>query len=130
MVLANYERLRPVWLLVGIVSVLAVAAVSLSLGPANISVGSIIYEIIDRLPLLKTNTELSEIHSNIVWEVRLPRVILGGLVGATLALSGATYQAVFRNPLADPYLLGAAAGARTMTSPASRGFRKTVARLG
>jgi iron complex transport system permease protein len=43
--------------------------------------------------------------------VRLPRVILGGLVGATLALSGATYQAVFRNPLADPYLLGAAAGA-------------------
>ena len=109
--LANYERLRPVWLLVGILSVLAVAAVSLSLGPANISVDSIIFEIIDRLPLLKANSDLSEIHSNIVWEVRLPRVILGGLVGATLALSGATYQAVFRNPLADPYLLGAAAGA-------------------
>ena len=109
--LANYERLRPVWLLVGIVSVLAVAAVSLSLGPANISVDSIVFEIIDRLPLLKANSELSEIHSNIIWEVRLPRVILGGLVGATLALSGATYQAVFRNPLADPYLLGAAAGA-------------------
>ena len=109
--LANYERLRPVWLLVGIVSVLAVAAVSLSLGPANISVDSIVFEIIDRLPLLKANSELSEIHSNIIWEVRLPRVILGGLVGATLALSGATYQAVFRSPLADPYLLGAAAGA-------------------
>ena len=109
--LANYERLRPVWLLVGIVSVLAVAAVSLSLGPANIPVDSIVFEIIDRLPLLKANSDLSEIHSNIVWEVRLPRVILGGLVGATLALSGATYQAVFRNPLADPYLLGAAAGA-------------------
>ena len=109
--LANYERLRPVWLLVGIVSVLAVAAVSLSLGPANIPVDSIVFEIIDRLPLLKANSDLSEIHSNIVWEVRLPRVILGGLVGATLALSGATYQAVFRNPFADPYLLGAAAGA-------------------
>jgi iron complex transport system permease protein len=47
----------------------------------------------------------------IIWDVRLPRVLLAGLVGATLSLSGATYQAVFRNPLADPYLIGVAAGA-------------------
>lgn len=47
----------------------------------------------------------------IVAELRLPRVVLGLLVGATLATCGAGYQAVFRNPLADPYLLGAAAGA-------------------
>jgi iron complex transport system permease protein len=47
----------------------------------------------------------------IIWNVRLPRVLLAGLVGATLSLSGATYQAVFRNPLADPYLIGVAAGA-------------------
>jgi iron complex transport system permease protein len=43
--------------------------------------------------------------------VRLPRVLLAGLVGATLAVSGATYQAVFRNPLAEPYLIGVATGA-------------------
>ncbi len=47
----------------------------------------------------------------IIWDVRLPRVLLAGVVGATLSLSGATYQAVFRNPLADPYLIGVAAGA-------------------
>ncbi len=47
----------------------------------------------------------------IIWEVRLPRVLLAGLVGATLAYSGATYQGVFRNPLAEPYLLGVASGA-------------------
>ncbi len=47
----------------------------------------------------------------IIWNVRLPRVLLAGMVGATLSLSGATYQAVFRNPLADPYLIGVAAGA-------------------
>ena len=41
----------------------------------------------------------------------MPRVVLGAIVGATLALAGAAYQGVFRNPLADPYLLGAAAGA-------------------
>lgn len=44
-------------------------------------------------------------------ELRLPRVFLAALVGAALATSGAVYQTVFRNPLADPYLLGAAAGA-------------------
>ena len=47
----------------------------------------------------------------IFWDLRLPRVVLGAIVGATLALAGAAYQGVFRNPLADPYLLGAAAGA-------------------
>jgi len=47
----------------------------------------------------------------ILWQLRLPRVILAALVGGTLAAAGASYQGVFRNPLADPYLLGAAAGA-------------------
>jgi iron complex transport system permease protein len=47
----------------------------------------------------------------IVWQIRLPRVILGALVGAMLAGGGAAYQGVFRTPLADPYLLGVAAGA-------------------
>src|SRR2546430_16682920 len=45
------------------------------------------------------------------WSLRFPRVVLGALVGGMLATAGAAYQGVFRNPLADPYLLGAAAGA-------------------
>ena len=48
---------------------------------------------------------------DIVWNIRLPRVALAGIVGAMLSLAGASYQGVFRNPLVDPYLLGAAAGA-------------------
>ncbi|WP_376792226.1 FecCD family ABC transporter permease [Thermoflexus sp.] len=47
----------------------------------------------------------------IVWEVRLPRVLLIALAGAALAGAGAAYQGLFRNPLADPYLIGVAAGA-------------------
>jgi iron complex transport system permease protein len=47
----------------------------------------------------------------IIWEIRLPRVLLAGAVGAALGFSGAAYQALFRNPLADPYLLGVAGGA-------------------
>ncbi len=47
----------------------------------------------------------------IVWQLRLPRVALGFLVGAALGLSGGAFQGVFRNPLADPYLMGVASGA-------------------
>jgi iron complex transport system permease protein len=54
---------------------------------------------------------LTEQQATILADLRLPRVIVAGLVGAALSASGAGYQAVFRNPLADPYLLGAAAGA-------------------
>ena len=54
---------------------------------------------------------ISSANWNIIWNIRLPRVALAGLVGAMLSLAGASYQGVFRNPLVDPYLLGSAAGA-------------------
>ena len=47
---------------------------------------------------------------HLIWEVRMPRVVLAALVGAMLSVAGASYQGAFRNPLADPYLLGVAAG--------------------
>ncbi len=50
-------------------------------------------------------------YETILFEIRLPRIALGALVGSALALAGATYQGIFRNPLADPYLLGIASGA-------------------
>ncbi|MDH4177127.1 MAG: iron ABC transporter permease, partial [Thermoleophilia bacterium] len=56
-------------------------------------------------------TALTPTEESILWELRLPRVALAALVGGMLASAGATYQGVFRNPLADPYLLGVAAGA-------------------
>jgi iron complex transport system permease protein len=54
---------------------------------------------------------ISPANWDIVWNIRLPRVVLAALVGAMLATAGASYQGVFRNPLVDPYLLGVAAGA-------------------
>lgn len=50
-------------------------------------------------------------YSTIIWQLRLPRVLLAFLVGSILASAGCAYQGVFRNPLADPYLLGVSAGA-------------------
>lgn len=54
---------------------------------------------------------ISSANWDIIWNIRLPRVALAAVVGAMLSLAGASYQGVFRNPLVDPYLLGAAAGA-------------------
>jgi iron complex transport system permease protein len=58
-----------------------------------------------------TGGETNETFRTILLDIRLPRTILIAMVGAALAGSGATYQGLFRNPLADPYLIGVAAGA-------------------
>lgn len=105
------ERLRASWVLLGLLAIVSAIAAGLLIGPADLESSGVILELIDRLPLVTVDSGLSSIHANIIWEVRLPRVVLGALVGSTLAVSGASYQAVFRNPLADPYLLGSAAGA-------------------
>ena len=68
-------------------------------------------ELLNLLPGVHLHSGLTAQEAAIVTELRLPRVVLGLLVGAMLALAGGCYQGVFRNPLADPYLLGVAAGA-------------------
>ena len=99
------------WLLAGVGAVLVSAVVGVTTGPVSIPLGQVVRELLDRLPLLEVNSSLSATERAIVWDLRAPRVVLGLLVGALLAGSGAAYQGVFRNPLADPYLLGIAAGA-------------------
>lgn len=98
-------RLRLPWLLAGVVAVLVALATGTLIGPATVSPVAVMRA------LAGLENTLSVQQATIVWEIRLPRVVLGLLVGAILAVSGATFQGVFRNPLADPYLLGAAAGA-------------------
>lgn len=81
------------------------------LGPADLDPWQVIREIVGRLLLIDQPSTLTDTQQTILWELRVPRVVLGGLVGGMLAMAGASYQGVFRNPLADPYLLGVAAGA-------------------
>ena len=85
-------------------------AVGVCVGPAGLSLPDVAGALLTRLPWHPAGT-VPAIDTAIVWQIRLPRVILGALVGAMLAGGGAAYQGVFRNPLADPYLLGVAAGA-------------------
>ncbi|MEW6082026.1 MAG: iron chelate uptake ABC transporter family permease subunit [Bacillota bacterium] len=49
--------------------------------------------------------------ASIILQIRLPRVVLSGLVGASLAVAGATFQGIFRNPMADPFVIGVSSGA-------------------
>jgi cobalamin transport system permease protein len=85
--------------------------IGLLVGPASLGVGPVVSEVASHVPFLGVRSRLSDTESLILWQIRAPRVVLGLLVGALLAVAGATYQGVFRNPLADPYLLGVAAGA-------------------
>jgi iron complex transport system permease protein len=100
------------WLLLAACACLAGAALlAVLVGPVRLDPAGVLAELAGRLPLVDVHGGLPDRDAAILWQLRLPRVVLGGLVGATLALAGAAYQGVFRNPLADPYLLGAAAGA-------------------
>ncbi|GII75905.1 ABC transporter permease [Sphaerisporangium rufum] len=87
------------------------ALAGLLAGAAGIPVKGAVLELLDHLPLVSVDSGLSPVERGLIMELRLPRVVLAGIVGGLLAMAGAGYQGVFRNPLADPYLLGAAAGA-------------------
>jgi len=80
-------------------------ALSLSLAIGSISVP------LQELWRVLSGTTTNETFRTILWDIRFPRTVLIAMVGAALAGSGAAYQGLFRNPLADPYLIGVASGA-------------------
>lgn len=94
-----------------VLAFVAAAMAGIVVGPADLAATDIIQELLDHLPFVSIDSGLSDQQRLILEQWRLPRVALGALVGASLALSGASYQGVFRNPLASPWLLGSAAGA-------------------
>lgn len=102
-------KLKPIWrwqlTASSLILLLIACAFSITIGPVSLNVTDILKT------LLGQSSNLNEQERLLLLEIRLPRVVLAVLVGSALAASGAVYQTVFRNPLADPYLLGAAAGA-------------------
>jgi len=67
--------------------------------------------VLGKLPFMTVVAAWPLTYETIVFDIRLPRAVMAALVGASLSTAGATYQGLFRNPLADPYLLGVASGA-------------------
>lgn len=93
----------------GITSI--VVLVAAGVGAVEIAPRDIFASAWSRIPLVGGDSPLSPRDDAIVWQIRMPRIALGLLVGSMLSIAGTAYQGVFRNPLADPYLLGAGAGA-------------------
>ena len=99
------------WLVVAAAALLGAFVLGLVVGPADLSPGAVLAQILSHVPGLPVHSHMSTADRSIVWQLRMPRAVLGALVGGLLAASGASYQGAFQNPLADPYLLGTAAGA-------------------
>ena len=98
-------------LAVALAALVATGLFSAVNGAAGLPVGGVIASLIDWLPLVDIDSALSARQEAILLQIRLPRLVLGMLLGGSLGMAGAGYQGVFRNPLADPYLLGISAGA-------------------
>ena len=113
---AELAHLRPAHISPAVLGVaglvwVGVSLAGLLLGPIHLPVGDALRALADVLPGIEVTHGLTRTELLVLYEIRAPRVVMGSLVGAILAVGGAAYQGVFRNPLADPYLLGVAAGA-------------------
>ncbi len=127
--LTHYQKKRFYWILLIFISSFGLIVCILGalmfgaagpFGPANTR----IFTIIDVLQELMRNllkpildffhlpvSEEVSLSKVIIWDIRLPRVLMGALVGMALAVAGTVMQALFRNPMADPYIIGLASGA-------------------
>lgn len=85
-------------------------SMAISLGAVSVPFGTVWGVFLDRIGLPIWESDWSKGRAAIVWDIRFPRALLAVMVGAGLAVVGAVLQAVTRNPLADPHLLGISSG--------------------
>ncbi|SIN84833.1 putative F420-0 ABC transporter permease subunit [Agromyces cerinus] len=90
-------------------ALVASVVAAVTIGPAGLAPSDVVASVLAHLGIGEST--LSPLRDGIVWELRMPRVLTAAAVGAGLALCGAVMQALTRNPLADPYLLGLSSGA-------------------
>ena len=103
---------RPLGLAIaGIVGLVVVGLLAVALGSVTVPLGDTFAILVSRLLPIDVARTWSTTAETIVWDLRLPRVLEAGTVGLGLAVAGATFQGLLRNPLADPYVLGTASGA-------------------
>ncbi len=122
---------RGIWLCVLGAALLATLALALSVGSVRVPLRDVLSITWAGITGNPAPGDVSPSHPDIIWKIRLPRVILGALVGVGLATAGAAFQGLFRNPLADPYILGISSGAALGAAAALiYGFTWHVAGLG
>ena len=90
---------------------LAAVVLSMAIGAVSIPPLDVVRMLIGKLPFAHLTPTWPGTYETILFDIRLPRTVLILLAGAALSGSGAAYQGLFRNPLADPYIIGVASGA-------------------
>ncbi|OIV35404.1 ABC transporter permease [Mangrovactinospora gilvigrisea] len=106
----THRRGRLVWLL-AVAFLLAALACGVTVGASGLGPGEVFRVLVDQLPGVHAGGAVDPVDRAVLLQIRLPRVLLAALVGALLAVAGAGYQGVFRNPLVDSSMLGSSAGA-------------------
>jgi iron complex transport system permease protein len=106
------ERARTVSLFALLLAALLGAALgALTVGRYGLSISEILRFLATRATLAAPDPARDDLLRNIIVDIRLPRIVAAGVIGASLSVAGAAYQSAFRNPLASPALLGALGGA-------------------
>ena len=104
-----------------VIALIIIVIVSLSVGSVSVPFSDVLTVLGKRIPFLGNHIDSSSITAeteSIILNYRLPRVLAGVLIGAALAAAGVLYQGVFKNPMADSYVLGVSAGAAVGASVA------------
>jgi len=104
------QRSTPLVWLISVAIFTVSLLLAIGMGAVHIPLTQVLQSLLTHSHLAGSSTS-AESNDVILWELRLPRVILAALVGSMLATAGCAYQGTLRNPLADPYLLGVSAGA-------------------
>lgn len=109
----NKTRYSFVLMILSLLLIIAIGFFSV-IGTANIRAIDTFRIIGSKTHIIKNYIDISDInksHQTIIWSIRLPRVLLGVLVGGTLSMAGTAFQGIFKNPMADPYVIGISSGA-------------------
>jgi iron complex transport system permease protein len=93
------------------IALIVIIGIATTIGSVSVPLMDTIRVILNKIPFVHFTPTWPNGTEIIILDIRLPRIIMAGLVGAALGTAGATYQGLFRNPLADPYIIGVSQGA-------------------
>ena len=106
------KKIRPIYLVLALLACLLIVWICTITGAASVSIEEANRILLNKLFHMNVSLDgISKGNITIIWNIRFPRILLGFVAGAALAVSGAGYQGIFKNPMADPFVLGVSSGA-------------------